>query len=124
DEPRHPYTLGLLNSVPDPHDPRELTSIPGVAGGVGERSGGCAFAPRCTQQVAKCVETMPPLTTIAAGRQVRCVEWQHTPALTHRSRVVSTAPARDALLAVESLRAEHRGRDGTVVASADVSFTI
>ena len=124
DEPRHPYTLGLLNSVPDPHDPRELTSIPGVAVGVGERSGGCAFAPRCAQQVAKCVETMPPLTTIAAGRQVRCVQWQHTPALTHRSRVVTSAPAGDALLAVESLRAEHRGRDGTVVASADVSFTI
>src|SRR5207244_3300272 len=48
--PRHPYTRGLLTSVPDPHEPRHLRSIPGVAVGVGERPAGCAFAPRCPQR--------------------------------------------------------------------------
>src|SRR5262249_21000244 len=44
-DPCHPYTRGLLTSVPDPHRPRILRSIPGVAVGVGERPAGCTFAP-------------------------------------------------------------------------------
>ena len=45
--PRHPYTRGLLASVPDHVRPRVLDPMPGVAVGVGERPAGCAFAPRC-----------------------------------------------------------------------------
>ena len=50
-EPRHPYTRGLVASIPDHVVPRRLRGMPGVAVGVGERPPGCAFAPRCPQKV-------------------------------------------------------------------------
>jgi peptide/nickel transport system ATP-binding protein len=125
-EPHHPYSLGLLSSVPDPCEPRQLRSIPGIAVGVGDRPSGCAFAPRCTQRVAACEESVPPLARTAGDRFVRCIEWHRTPALALESRspssVASVAPA--ALLAVSELRAEHRGRGSSVVAASRVSFAI
>ncbi len=124
--PRHPYALGLLSSVPDPREPQQLRSIPGVAVGVGDRPTGCAFAPRCAQRVAACVETVPPLEPVSDERRVRCFEWRETPALAHESRIplVSRLERKAALLSVEELRAEHHGRGGTVVAAAHVSFSI
>jgi len=124
--PRHPYALGLLSSVPDPREPQQLRSIPGVAVGVGDRPTGCAFAPRCAQRVAACVETVPPLEPASDERRVRCFEWRETPALAHESRIplVSRLEGKAALLSVEELRAEHHGRGGTVVAAVHVSFSI
>jgi peptide/nickel transport system ATP-binding protein len=125
-EPHHPYSLGLLSSVPDPCEPRQLRSIPGIGVGIGDRPSGCAFAPRCTQRVAACEESVPPLAPTAGDRFVRCIEWHRTPALALESRspasVTRTAPT--ALLAVSELRAEHRGRGSAVVAAAQVSFEI
>jgi peptide/nickel transport system ATP-binding protein len=125
-EPHHPYSLGLLSSVPDPCEPRQLRSIPGIAVGIGDRPPGCAFAPRCTQRVAACEESVPPLARTAGARFVRCIEWHRTPALVLESRSPSsvTRAAPTALLAVSELRAEHRGRGSTVVAAAQVSFGI
>ena len=45
--PRHPYTGGLVASIPDHVEPRRLRGIPGVAVGVFDRPRGCPFAPRC-----------------------------------------------------------------------------
>ena len=124
-EPRHPYSLGLLSSVPDPREPRVLRSIPGLAVGVGDRPTGCSFAPRCSQRVDACELAVPPLEPISDGRRVRCLEWRRTPALALEPRKAegliptSTAP----LLAVEDLRAEHAGRSETVVAASQISFT-
>src|ERR1700746_59958 len=42
--PRHPYSAGLIASVPDHVEPRQLVGIPGVAVGVSDRPAGCAFA--------------------------------------------------------------------------------
>ncbi len=52
--PHHPYTRALVASIPDHAAPRRLRGIEGVAVGVGERPTGCAFAPRCPQQVDEC----------------------------------------------------------------------
>jgi peptide/nickel transport system ATP-binding protein len=125
-DPRHPYALGLLSSVPDPCEPQQLRSIPGVAVGVGDRPTGCAFAPRCAQRVAACVESVPPLEPVSDERRVRCFEWRQTPALAHelRTPLVSRLERKAALLSVEELRAEHHGRGETVVAAAHVSFSI
>ena len=125
-EPHHPYSLGLLSSVPDPCEPRQLRSIPGIAVGIGDRPPGCAFAPRCAQRVAACEESVPPLARTAGDRFVRCIEWHRTPALALESRLPSsvTRAAPTALLAVSELRAEHRGRGSAVVAAAQVSFEI
>ena len=52
--PRHPYSAGLISSVPDHVEPRRLIGIPGVAVGVFDRPAGCAFAARCDLRVAAC----------------------------------------------------------------------
>ncbi len=121
--PRHPYTRGLVASIPDHVTPRRLAGIPGVAVGVGERPPGCAFAPRCSQRVERCERDMPPREPVSPGHGVRCFEWGSTPALEIQPPLVGTAPRRGQappLLAVESLRATH----GAVVAAEDVSFSL
>ena len=123
--PRHPYTRGLVASIPDFLAPRELRGIPGIAVGIGGRPPGCAFAPRCDQRRDACEASSPPLAEITPDHQVRCLEWQRTPplALTPYEGATMVATA-SPLLAVESLRAVHPSRSGDVVAAHDVSFTI
>jgi peptide/nickel transport system ATP-binding protein len=123
--PAHPYTFGLLASVPDPAEPRVLRSIPGVAVGVGERPEGCSFAPRCPFAVASCAVEVPALTEIEPGRRVRCPEWTHTLPPTVELRSFAGAErGRPVLLSVRELRAEHHDRRGTVVAASRVSFDV
>jgi peptide/nickel transport system ATP-binding protein len=124
-EPRHPYTRGLVASIPDHLVPRRLHGMPGVAVGVGERPAGCAFAPRCPQKVERCEAETPPLEPAGPGRAVRCFEWRRTPALDLADRAKPRPDASaTALLAVEALRAVHGGRFDPVVAAEDVSFTL
>src|SRR5439155_395994 len=99
--PAHPYTFGLLASVPDPAEPRVVRSIPGVACGVGDRPEGCRFEPRCPQRVPACAEALPPLSAVDGTRRVRCLEWRRTPALASELRPVSALQHRDPLLVAE-----------------------
>jgi peptide/nickel transport system ATP-binding protein len=124
--PRHPYTRGLLSSVPDLSQPRLIESIPGVAVGVGEHPEGCAFAPRCLQRTdERSLVEMPPLEDVGGGQRVRCFEWRRTPPLAANELAAPPSVERDApLLVVEGLRAEHGGRLDPVVAAHDVSFTV
>ncbi|MBA3874174.1 MAG: ABC transporter ATP-binding protein [Chloroflexota bacterium] len=61
---RHPYTLGLLKSLPR-HDKRSggerLTQIEGSPPDMRKEPKGCPFAPRCTFRIDRCTEEMPPL---------------------------------------------------------------
>ncbi|GAB2799960.1 ABC transporter ATP-binding protein [Streptomyces chlorus] len=59
--PRHPYSRGLLNALPD----RAFTPIPGMPPELGALPEGCAFAPRCDRSTATCA-TLPPLRESAA----------------------------------------------------------
>jgi peptide/nickel transport system ATP-binding protein len=124
--PRHPYTRGLLGSVPDPGQPRRLESIPGVAVGVGERPKGCAFAPRCVQRTGeRALQETPPLEEVGGGNLVRCFEWARTAPLMLREPATSLRlEPESGLLTVEDLRAEHGGRHDLVVAVRDVSFSV
>ena len=123
--PRHPYTRGLVSSIPDFLTPRELRGIPGIAVGIGGRPPGCTFAPRCDQRRDACEVMPPPLEEIATAHRVRCLEWQRTPPLVLTpSGGASTVTATSPLLEVESLRAAHRSRSGDVVAASDISFSI
>ena len=123
--PRHPYTLGLISSVPDHVVPRRLSGIPGVAVGVGNRPGGCAFAPRCDRRIPACEEAVPPLSPIGGGRLVRCIRWETTRQPRVELREVHTEqPANRPLLEVASLRAEHGSGRSVVVAAEDVSFSV
>ena len=74
-EPRHPYTVGLLGSIPrlDGGRGERLTPIPGSVRDVLPWSEGCAFAPRCSRRVATCVEEPPQLALTHTDRTYRCV---------------------------------------------------
>jgi peptide/nickel transport system ATP-binding protein len=124
--PRHPYARALVASIPDHRVPRRLRGIEGVAVGVGERPEGCAFAPRCVQQMPECHVDVPALEEVGDGRLVRCLRWRETPPVAFEEPLVAGAEAdpAHALLAVEALGAEHRSRGETHVAASDVSFAI
>jgi peptide/nickel transport system ATP-binding protein len=71
-EPKHPYTQGLLASVPIPgRYQEELAVIPGVVPGLLNPLPGCRFANRCPYRFERC-ETDPPLLVLEGGRTVRC----------------------------------------------------
>ena len=70
-KPLHPYTRGLLASVPAPDSARRLTGIPGQQPPPGHRGPGCAFAPRCDFAVDLC-RVREPEQVVTAGRTVRC----------------------------------------------------
>jgi peptide/nickel transport system ATP-binding protein len=123
-EPRHPYTRGLVASIPDHVAPRRLHGMPGVAVGVGERPPGCAFSPRCPQRAARCETELPALEPAGEGRSVRCFEWTRTPPLELAERAQPRVDSGgDPLLAVDGLRAVY-GRINPVVAVEDVSFLL
>jgi peptide/nickel transport system ATP-binding protein len=123
-EPRHPYTCGLVASIPDHVAPRRLHGMPGVAVGVGERPPGCAFSPRCPQRAARCETELPALEPAGEGRSVRCFEWTRTQPLELAERAQPRVDSGgDPLLAVDGLRAVY-GRINPVVAVEDVSFLL
>ncbi|TFF25469.1 ABC transporter ATP-binding protein [Jiella endophytica] len=72
-EPHHPYTRGLLGSVPRGGAERTLlTSIEGTPPSLAAIPAGCAFHPRCDFAVERCIERRPALEAIAPGRMVAC----------------------------------------------------
>jgi peptide/nickel transport system ATP-binding protein len=75
--PLHPYTQGLLNSVPRLGDNKhnmQLQAIPGRIPSLHERPNGCAFAPRCALAIDICQER-PELELSGDGRVLRCHRW-------------------------------------------------
>ncbi|WP_084794475.1 ABC transporter ATP-binding protein [Pseudoponticoccus marisrubri] len=73
DAPAHPYTAGLIASVPVPGQRGgRLQQIPGRMPALTDLPPGCAFAPRCARATAAC-GTMPPLTPVNEARAVRCI---------------------------------------------------
>jgi len=72
-DPRHPYTLGLLGSVPrlDMKKKEKLTPIYGLPPDLIQLSVGCPFAPRCDYRIERCAER-PELIVIAPGHESAC----------------------------------------------------
>ena len=73
--PRHPYTLGLLRSVPRLDEPRRarLDPIQGQPPDLTRLPPGCAFAPRCNYKVERCGE-VPPLEAVVPAHRSACWE--------------------------------------------------
>jgi peptide/nickel transport system ATP-binding protein len=125
--PRHPYTRGLLASIPDHVRPRVLEPMPGIAVGVGERPSGCAFAPRCPQRTDRCVQEMPQLEQITELQQVRCLHWEETEQVKTTSLEYAARRGeedRSAVLELQEVSASHRSGRETVVVARDVSFVV
>ncbi|WP_442602265.1 ABC transporter ATP-binding protein [Paenibacillus sp. KN14-4R] len=76
--PQHPYTKGLIQSVPDMNMKQDrLYSIPGTVPSPRALPQGCRFAPRCEYAMEICHKEMPRLMAIEADHRSRC--WLHMP---------------------------------------------
>ena len=73
-DPRHPYTLGLLKSVPRLDEPRreKLDPIEGQPPDLINLPGGCPFRPRCPFAIDRCAQLIPPLIEIQPGHSSAC----------------------------------------------------
>ena len=73
-QPRHPYTLGLLRSIPrlDLGRQKRLIPIEGLPPDLLDPPQSCPFAPRCPFVIDKCLEENPPLMAISAVRSSAC----------------------------------------------------
>jgi oligopeptide/dipeptide ABC transporter ATP-binding protein len=72
--PQHPYTAGLLASLPNPLDPSRppLAQIAGTPPDATQAPAGCPFHDRCPQAIERCVSERPPLTARAGGSAAAC----------------------------------------------------
>ena len=73
-EPVHPYTRGLLNSVPTLHSDRgrPLNTIEGTVPSISAMPPGCTFEPRCEWRLPSCSQALPSLVEVAPGHFARC----------------------------------------------------
>lgn len=124
DQPRHHYTRGLLDAVPDPDRPARPRGIPGKLPPVGARPPGCRFAPRCSHVRSECRTAPTQLQAIGPGHRVRC----HHPSGNRRTLPELTPPALPTapavLLQVRRLRASHRSSHNRVIAAVDVDLDL
>ena len=75
--PKHPYTIGLLKSIPNHEETKEtLEIIPGNVPSPFSLPNGCAFAPRCPYAKDICNQALPELTDTNTDRLVRCYHYQ------------------------------------------------
>ncbi|MER8760248.1 ABC transporter ATP-binding protein [Mesorhizobium sp. M0296] len=72
--PAHPYTQGLMRSVPDPRRGRQrrLPEIPGIVPNLREPIVGCSFAPRCPFAIDMCREKTPILRDVGSSHAAAC----------------------------------------------------
>ncbi len=105
--PRHPYTVGLLNAIPDLGSARGLIGISGRAPLPGRRPAGCFFAPRCPLASEVCTNRFPAAIQVGSAHDVRChhhAEVVATPII----EVSATPPATDkVLLRADAIDARH-----------------
>jgi peptide/nickel transport system ATP-binding protein len=75
--PRHPYTQGLIRSIPRVDraavQKERLEAIPGTVPSLLNPPTGCRFAARCKYAMDICVRAMPPLKDVGPGHRVACV---------------------------------------------------
>jgi oligopeptide/dipeptide ABC transporter ATP-binding protein len=78
--PKHPYTIGLLNSIPSVDhakgEQKRLEAIPGNVPNPLYLPSGCAFHPRCKYAVDACKAEVPALADTGNGHMSRCIRWQ------------------------------------------------
>ena len=77
-QPRHPYTLGLLTSVPrlDQTRKEKLEPIEGMPPDLVRMPPGCSFRVRCRFSVDRCAEEVPPLLPVGSSHHSACWEWE------------------------------------------------
>src|SRR3712207_1004337 len=107
-EPRMPYTLGLLGSLPrvDSGTRERLTPILGSPPSLVNMPPGCPFAPRCPLHIAACDEDEPPLVHVSRGHSAACIRTEQVERAHGHAADVFSETASDAVLAGEALPAD------------------
>lgn len=81
--PKHPYTQGLLASIPGITDSRErgLMTIDGSMPGLDSVPDGCRFHPRCPHATEECKQGYPPMAAVSGedAHETRCIRWEEIP---------------------------------------------
>jgi peptide/nickel transport system ATP-binding protein/oligopeptide transport system ATP-binding protein len=78
-DPKHPYTLGLMDSIPNMDDvppDRLLKAIPGIVPSLLHLPRGCSFQDRCSYTLDRCLVDSPPLFESGSGHLVRCWKYE------------------------------------------------
>ncbi|MCZ2818347.1 ABC transporter ATP-binding protein [Modestobacter sp. VKM Ac-2984] len=102
-EPRMPYTLGLLGSLPrlDSTSRERLTPIKGAPPSVVNMPPGCPFAPRCPLHIAECDEAEPERFQVGPGHTAACIRTEQVAAAHGRAADIFSESADDAALAAD-----------------------
>ncbi len=131
EDPRHPYTVGLLRCLPQRGAGRRaerLDTIPGFLPAAPDTIAGCVFAPRCGLVRDICGKEEPPLIDLGEGRASRCFFHEEAPRLPRNTRPQPPRDVRpqaqEALLAVAGLAKTFGSGDRRVHALRDVSLAI
>jgi peptide/nickel transport system ATP-binding protein len=130
-DPRHPYTVGLLRCIPRGgvrKDHGRLDTIAGFLPQLGAEIPGCVFADRCALATEKCIAEEPPLIRMYEGHESRC--WYHDRAASLPRELASDVALRAVdrtvapLVELQSLTKVFRQRGQDVHALTDVSAAI
>ncbi|XDB00352.1 ABC transporter ATP-binding protein (plasmid) [Sulfitobacter sp. LCG007] len=139
DRPTHPYTAGLIASLPQlDHRVEELYSIPGFVPDLSNRPSGCVFHPRCVigEGRPECMKDRPPFAPVGGGRTVACHHHDQTPQwrrqmekMARPADAPAAAPEAEPLLRAEHLEKTFNIRSGfwrsqKLHALQDVSFDL
>ena len=96
--PRHPYTEGLLRSVPrlteEGMKVRRLSTIEGTVPSLLDLPAGCKFAPRCPYVIKECTDGEPALLAVNAEHGARCIRFEHVGDESARTHPERTGQAR------------------------------
>jgi peptide/nickel transport system ATP-binding protein len=119
-EPRMPYTLGLLGSLPrlDAPTRERLTPILGAPPSLVNMPSGCPFAPRCPLHIAECDAAEPPLFQVGPDHTAACIRTEKVERAHGHATEVFSDTATDAVLAGEALPADLALGDAAGDASA------
>ena len=126
---RHPYTLGLINSVPTPGQNKSrarLQSIVGNPPALAQQPPGCVFAERCPLVIERCRQDKPPLEVLEGGRLARCHRWEEVSPNVNPSPIKSEGfdpehIAHPALSAGTAANTDEGGADGILMRVSDLS---
>src|SRR6202044_1391629 len=131
EDPRHPYTVGLVRCIPrrgQRKDHGRLDTIPGFLPPPGEEPTGCIFAPRCPIAEDRCRSASPPAFDTGPGRTARCYLHDQTPDLPRNTpedlKIISERDATHPVVSVNGLSKTFRSRGEAVKALVSVSLTL
>jgi peptide/nickel transport system ATP-binding protein len=128
-DPRHPYTLGLLDSIPSTdHYQGALRGIPGSVPATHTVLDRCSFADRCGERIDACTHSVPPLVEIAAHHRAACIRIGELASATTATSVGSTRitdhVGDEVVVRVQDLRKSYRVHGGVHPALGGVTFDL